>query len=273
MEDPKLAKTVVRREVTRVLTPGTAIDPSLGAEQSNYLASAAVTGSGPATVYGLALLDLSTGDFRTTEFTGPTAKMQLADELGRMRPVELLFASTGALFAAPGRLLHFGEKDKQGREDEEESAWQDGVRTKTPLDDWVFTSDHALPLLRNHFKVHSLDGLGLGGHEIAAIAAGGLLHYMQATKQGNLEHVDALRFYERSTHSMPAALQWASDYCAQLCSGHRAIWRRSTPDWMPSPKQRQICAAAKVCVALWMAYSTLSACSAEWLWIPPAPAR
>jgi len=199
MEDPKLAKTVVRREVTRVLTPGTAIDPSLGAEQSNYLASAAVTGTGAATAYGLALLDLSTGDFRTTEFTGPTSKMQLADELGRMRPVELLFASAGALFAASGRSLHFAEKDKQNREDEEESAWLDGIRTKTPLDDWVFTSDHTLPLLRNHFKVHSLDGLGLGGHETAAIAAGGLLHYMQATKQGGLEHVDALRFYERSS--------------------------------------------------------------------------
>jgi DNA mismatch repair protein MutS len=199
MEDPKLAKTVVRREVTRVLTPGTAIDPSLSAEQSNYLASAAVSGSGAATTYGLALLDLSTGDFRTTEFTGPTGRMQLADELGRMRPIELLFASTGALFTTTDRFLHFGDKDRQAREDDEECSWLDGIRTKTPLDEWVFTSDHALPLLRNHFKVHSLDGLGLGAHETAAIAAGGLLHYMRATKQGGLEHVDALRFYERSS--------------------------------------------------------------------------
>ena len=201
MEDPKLAKTVVRREVTRVLTPGTAIDPSLGAEQSNYLVSAAMSGTGATAVYGLALLDLSTGDFRTTEFTGPMAKTQLADELGRMRPVELLFASTGGLFTASGRsALHFGEKERRDdHNDEEESGWADGIRRKTPLDDWVFTSDHALPLLRNHFKVHSLDGLGLAGHETAAIAAGGLLHYMQATKQGGLEHVDALRFYERSS--------------------------------------------------------------------------
>ncbi|MBS1798700.1 MAG: DNA mismatch repair protein MutS [Acidobacteria bacterium] len=198
MEDPKLAKAVVRREVTRVLTPGTAIDPSLAAEQSNYLASASVTGSGAATAYGLALLDLSTGDFRTTEFSGLAAKAQLADELGRMRPVELLFASAGALFAAPNRSLHLSGKDGNADE-EEESSWLDGIRTKTPLDDWIFTSNHALPLLRNHFKVHSLDGLGLGGHEAAAIAAGGLLHYMQATKQGGLEHVDALRFYERSS--------------------------------------------------------------------------
>ncbi len=70
MEDPKQTKTIVRREVTRVLTPGTALDPTLGAEQSNYLASVAVQGVGSATVCGLALLDLSTGEFKATEFNG-----------------------------------------------------------------------------------------------------------------------------------------------------------------------------------------------------------
>ena len=63
----------------------------------------------------------------------------------------------------------------------------------------MFTAEYAVPLLRNHFKVHSLDGMGLGGHEAAAVAAGALLHYMRKTKQGGLEHVDGLRFYERST--------------------------------------------------------------------------
>jgi len=197
MEDPKLAKTVVRREVTRVLTPGTAIDPSLSAEQSNYLASVAVTGSGAGTLCGLALLDLSTGEFRATEFSGATARNQLADELGRMRPVELLFGAVGSLLATATSSLPLADENKKS--DEEENAWLDGIRTKTPLDEWVFSADHALPLLRNHFHVHSLDGLGLGGHETGGIAAGALLHYMQATKQGGLEHVDALRFYERSS--------------------------------------------------------------------------
>src|SRR5215472_9333214 len=63
MEDPKLAKTVVRREVTRVLTPGTALDPSLGAEQSNFLASVVAGGSGASASSGVAFLDLSTGEF------------------------------------------------------------------------------------------------------------------------------------------------------------------------------------------------------------------
>lgn len=194
MEDPKLAKGVVKREVTRVLTPGTAIDPTLGAEQSNYLASVAAMGSTAATTFGLALLDLSTGEFRATEFTGQAARSQLADELGRVHPVELLFGASGYLFNSHNASLRL---DKEV--DEDEIAILDGIRTKTPLDEWVFSSDHALPLLRSHFHVHSLDGLGLAGHETAAIAAGALLHYMQATKQGDLEHVDAIRFYERSS--------------------------------------------------------------------------
>jgi DNA mismatch repair protein MutS len=188
MEDPKQAKGVVRREVTRVLTPGTALDPSLGAEQSNYLASIAVSGSGKTIICGVALLDLSTGEFRATEFSGPAAWASVTDELGRVRPVELLYATS---------LL--GGVDLAGQAVEEGSAGLEAIRTKTALDEWVFTADHALPLLRGHFRIHSLDGLGLSGHETAATAAGALLHYMRATKQGDLEHVDGLRFYERSS--------------------------------------------------------------------------
>lgn len=188
MEDPKQAKGVVKREVTRVLTPGTALDPSLGAEQSNYLASIAVIGSNASAICGLALLDLSTGEFRATEFSGEQAWLHASDELGRIRPVELLYGS-GLL----------GGLNLAGEAVEESTGALEAIRTKTPLEAWVFTSDHALPLLRNHFRVHSLDGLGLAGHETAGIAAGALLHYMRATKQGGLEHVDGLRYYERSS--------------------------------------------------------------------------
>jgi len=190
MEDPKQTKTVVRREVTRVLTPGTALDPTLGAEQSNYLASVAGVGSGTAQggnqVWGLALLDLSTGEFRATEFAGVGGWAAAVDELGRVRPVELLYGS-GLL----GGVNLAGES--------ETAAGLDAIRTKTAVEEWVFTAEYAVPLVRTHFKVHSLDGMGWGGHEAAAVAAGGLLHYMRATKQGGLEHVDGLRFYERST--------------------------------------------------------------------------
>jgi len=186
MEDPKQTKTIVRREVTRVLTPGTALDPTLGAEQSNYLASVAVLGAGSAMVCGLALLDLSTGEFKATEFSGHTGWASVVDELGRVRPVELLYGN-GLL----GGVNLAGE--------DETTTGLDAIRTKTAVEEWVFTAEYAIPLVRNHFKVHSLDGMGLGGHEAAAVAAGALLHYMRATKQGGLEHVDGLRFYERST--------------------------------------------------------------------------
>ena len=185
MEDPKTVKGIVKREVTRVLTPGTAVDPSLGAGESCWLASIVLC-KGTA---GLALVDLSTGEFRATEFTGPTAWHQAADELARLRPAELLFAKGGLGLARQASLT--------GTTEEQESSL-DEIKTKTPLDDWILTAEHALPLLRQHFKVLSLDGLGLAAHESAAIAAGGLLHYLRQTKQGALEHVDGVRFYERS---------------------------------------------------------------------------
>src|SRR3981189_3358740 len=221
MEDPKQTKTIVRREVTRVLTPGTALDPTLGAEQSNYLASVAMLGGGASQggsqIWGLALLDLSAGEFRATEFSGGSAWAALVDELGRVRPVELLYG-TGLLggvgagsTAGPSTSLRFAQDDKfskpagsihptlrgetakdgapghsdPGKTEEDASgAGLDGIRTKTALEEWVFTAEYAVPLVRNHFKVHSLDGMGLGGHEAAAVAAGALLHYMRATSRG-----------------------------------------------------------------------------------------
>jgi len=195
VEDPKLAKGVVKREVTRVLTPGTAVDPALGAEQSNWLVSLARVGGGRSVrsladagpCIGLAMLDLSTGEFRTTEFGGASAWPQALDEVGRLRPAELL---SGTTFTGAANLL--GEST-------DEASELAAIRTKTALEDWVFTAEYAVPLLKQHFNVQSLDGLGLGGHEAAAIAAGALLEYMRRIKRGALEHVDGLRFYERST--------------------------------------------------------------------------
>ena len=118
MEDPKQTKTIVRREVTRVLTPGTSLDPTLGAEQSNYLASVALLGAGPTMVCGLALVDLSTGEFKATEFSGQGGWASVVDELGRVRPVELLYGN-GLL----GGVNLAGE--------DETAAGLDAIRTKT----------------------------------------------------------------------------------------------------------------------------------------------
>ena len=186
MEDPKTVKGIVKREVTRVLTPGTAVDPGLGAGESCWLASVVVLKGG---AVGLGLIDLSTGDFRATEF----ASWALAvDEISRVKPVELVYAHGGlGGLRGSGNLLSSGDSEDSG-------SGLDEIRTKTPVEDWIFTAEHALPLLRQQFKVLALDGLGLGGHEAAAIAAGGLVHYLRQTKQGALEHLEPVRFYERS---------------------------------------------------------------------------
>src|ERR1700726_1735045 len=84
MEDPRLTKKIVRREVTRVVTPGTAADSSLGSEENNFLAALAQTGDR----VGFAALDLSTGEFRATEFAGQEAAKRIEDELQQLKPKE-----------------------------------------------------------------------------------------------------------------------------------------------------------------------------------------
>src|SRR5438067_4415436 len=102
MENPKLAKTLVRREVTRVLTPGTAIDSSVGSEENNFLAALARAFSpGGGGAVGLAALDLSTGEFRATEFRGPDAERRIVEELQQLRPREVLYPSGLPLFDQP----------------------------------------------------------------------------------------------------------------------------------------------------------------------------
>src|SRR5208337_3585581 len=101
MEDPRLARKhigtkLVRREVTRVVTPGTAADSLLGSEENNFLAALAQTGER----VGFAALDLSTGEFRATEFAGETAMRRVQEELEQLRPKELLYGSATPLFEA-----------------------------------------------------------------------------------------------------------------------------------------------------------------------------
>ncbi len=179
VEDPRLAKTLVRREVTRVVTPGTAADSTLSSEENNFLAALARVGE----AVGFAALDLSTGDFRATEFSGADAERRIREELAQLRPREVLFASSLPLLELQA----------------ERAAELDRMPgfAETPLDDWVFAPDYAVPLVENHFGVLSMEGFGLGGRRAAATAAGAVLHYVRATQRGTLQHVDRIGFYER----------------------------------------------------------------------------
>ena len=177
MEDPKLTKKIVRREVTRVLTPGTAIDPALGQEQNNFLAAYFETPS----CCAIALLDVSTGEFRTAEFSGPPsaqaqAQAQAIDELLKATPSELLFPAGSAF---PLQL--------------------EQIPARTPIEDWVWTRDFAVPLLERQLNVRTLDGFGLTEHPAAAIAAGAIVHYVRTTQKMDALHIESLRYEEHST--------------------------------------------------------------------------
>jgi DNA mismatch repair protein MutS len=196
-KDPRLTTKLVRREVTRVVTPGTAADSSLNAEENNFLAAVATVGDR----VGFAALDLSTGEFRATEFVGELAGRRIQEELEQLRPKEMLYGSSAPLFEK----RNSGETGALARPPAETrptgtapvarvsgSGW-----AETPLDDWIFAPDHAIPLLENHFGVLSLEGFGLAGKQAAASAAGAILYYIRSTQRGTLDHVDRIGFYER----------------------------------------------------------------------------
>src|SRR5579864_1600126 len=189
MEDPRLAKKLVRREVTRVVTPGTAADSSLGSDENNFLAAVGQVEDR----VGFAALDLSTGEFRATEFSGEAAMRRVQEELEQLRPKELLYASAAPLFEAAGTSQGTLARPNSGRVSSQISC----KFTETPLDDWIFAPDHAIPLLENHFGVLSLEGFGLSGRVAATSAAGAILYYVRSTQRGSLDHVDRIGWYER----------------------------------------------------------------------------
>ncbi len=189
MEDPRVAKKIVNREVTRVVTPGTAADSQLQSEENNFLACVAKHGD----QVGFAALDLSTGEFRATEFRGPDAERRVREELVVLRPREVLFASSLPLFDQPRSYAESPQAAAAPRMASMENAsW-----AETPLDDWVFAPDYAIPLVENHFGVLSLEGFGLANRSAAATAAGAILHYVRTTQRGSLDHIDRIGYYER----------------------------------------------------------------------------
>ncbi|MDG2207717.1 MAG: DNA mismatch repair protein MutS [Pirellulales bacterium] len=165
VEDPKKAKGLVKREVTRLVTPGTLTDESLlDPRTSNFLAAWV-----PGEVGGLAWIDVSTGRF----YAASVGSEQLADELARVRPAELLLSE---------------DASEAGIADE----W-----SITPRAGWTFSPKSALPLLEKQFGTKSLEGFGFGDQDTAALcAAGGILSYLQETQRTELAHIDRLSPYE-----------------------------------------------------------------------------
>jgi DNA mismatch repair protein MutS len=170
MEDPRKARGLVRRDVTRVVTPGTVMDAAmLPAREHRYIAAA--VGEGEAS--GLAAIDLSTGAFVVTQIEGPDAGRRLADELARLDPREIV---------VPDAL---GESDIP----------LPARTARTPLEAWRFEPSAARRALVEHFRVVSLEGFGLEGLPLAMAAAGALIQYLQQTQLGPLAHLRGLQVY------------------------------------------------------------------------------
>jgi DNA mismatch repair protein MutS len=178
------ARGLVDREVVRVVTPGTVVEPTLLDERrNNYLAALIVDGSAA----GLAYTDITTGEFATTQFDGQNLLRLIADELDRLRPAEVVTCS-------PEILGFDGSGDGAAAQDVGRGPLNHEVSI-TEHARWPFDQETARQTLQEHFQVASLDGFGVAGLPLATRAAGGLLHYLAETQRSQLRQLANLRTY------------------------------------------------------------------------------
>ncbi|MGE5507975.1 MAG: DNA mismatch repair protein MutS [Chitinophagales bacterium] len=182
VEDPRFAKGIVKREVTRILTPGTAIELDAGEGRSKrYLASLVTRGG----AWGLAYVEVATGEFGTTELSGEEAGARLRHELLRLAPAEVLVPQGVAGAGETGPL-----------KGEYAGVWPEGLAAAiTPLDEEAFRPETAAHLLKEHFGTVSLAGFGCEGRPLATAAAGGALKYLYDTQRTALSHLTRLSTY------------------------------------------------------------------------------
>lgn len=176
VEDPKKTKGLVKREIVRMVTPGTVINSSLLSEKNNnFFASLSQAGN----MLGLAFLDLTTGEFWVTEFTD---EKELLNEIYRLHPTEFL---TSEKFKS--KYAHLFEDVRQ--------AYPFLVNTQA---DWHFDHKTAYDFLVNHFKVHHLEGFGLQGMSAAINAAGALLRYLADSLCLPIHQIEQVQPYSTS---------------------------------------------------------------------------
>ena len=169
MEDPKLAKGLVKREVIRVVTPGTITSAqALDETKNNYLMGIVYL----ADRMGVSVADITTGDFLVTEISTDRA---LFDEINKFSPAEVIcndaFSMSGISLEDLKDRYHF---------------------TVSTLDSRFFQDESCRKVLREHFKVGSLEGLGLGDYDCGVIAAGAVLQYLYETQKSTLDHLTTI---------------------------------------------------------------------------------
>ena len=221
VEDPKKAKGLVKREVVRVVSPGTLTDANyLEAREPAYLMAIVSTATERTReseeLFGVALIDLSTGEFTTAEYRGAEGLQALADEIAVLRPREIVLPAESTVAKRLPEIARL-------------------QLPVTTAETWGFEPEAARRTLLDQLKAHGLEGFGLDGRTAAVQAAGGLVSYLRGTQKADLAHVRAvtLQDLDRLPHRR-------SDHPQAPRGPHRQRRRRrrdrcSTRSTAPSP--------------------------------------
>ena len=171
VEDPKTAKGIVRRDVTEIVTPGTTLsDKILDQKTNNFLACIATGMENDKSVFGLSILDASTGEF----YTGQLDHLSIINYLKLVHPSEIVVS-----FSAYDQIKNFLKP----------LGWFPVI---TRQDDWLFNENYAYDILLSHFKTHSLKGFGIENLPLGLIAAGVIFHYLKETQRTSLSQINGI---------------------------------------------------------------------------------
>ncbi|MCT4618740.1 MAG: DNA mismatch repair protein MutS [Marinisporobacter sp.] len=175
VEDASVAKGIVKRDVVRVITPGTVIDSHmLDEKENNYIMSIYIDENGA----GISFADISTGELKTTEFVKKQCINPLLDEIAKINPKEIIINTI--------------EVDGQNIKKEIASV-------STPyidiFDNWAFEKDYAIKKIKSHFNVLGVEGFGIDEHDYSIASTGALFEYLEKTQKSSLVHIGNISYY------------------------------------------------------------------------------
>ena len=206
VEDPKLAKGLVKREVVRVVTPGTVLDNQMMDEtRNNYIMCIVYL----ADRYGVSVADISTGDYFVTELPDSG---RLKDEIFKFMPSEIICNES----------FYMSGMDLEDMKERLKIA-------VSSLDAWYFDDSLCREKLEAHFQVASLDGLGLADYDCGVISAGALLQYLLETQKNNLSHMTHITPYTTGKYMM---LDSSTRRNLELCETLREKQKRGSLLWV-----------------------------------------
>lgn len=229
VEDPKEAQGLVQREVTRIITPGTVLEDNMLDESSNNYLAAVID---EPDCSGLAFIDITTGEFQLTEFSGPEQITKLENELQRLSPAECLLPEWSELafrWQEPGLI--------------------GGQVSLTMLSNTETNLDRARDILMKQFEVHSLDAFGLKDYSAGIKAAAAIVNFLNDTQNNNFKHLKKLRTYNSDNY---LDLDYSTRRNLELTAGIRegkregsllsildacctAMGKRSLRNWIEQP--------------------------------------